>query len=263
MPLSVTCACGADLEAPDDLAGKSIKCPQCDAAVAIPEPNATVDLKDVIEAEPIPPALKEKVCAALGTGERLIWHGRPATSLVFMRQFVYMVVSVIVTLAAVGFLFLYVADRQAKGKPLMDQPMMWGFAALIAFFAVLMIVTPFYKVWQATKTCYALTNRRALILKQGLLGAVLDPYNAPQLTGMKCRTSWLGGGRGDLIFLTVHEVSRKRTTDGQGFSSTSESVKTIYHGFLGIRNVKEVERLIHEKLVDRFVDKMNEVNQSL
>jgi hypothetical protein len=38
MPISVTCACGRKLKAPDAAAGRMAKCPECGAAVPVPDP---------------------------------------------------------------------------------------------------------------------------------------------------------------------------------------------------------------------------------
>ena len=38
MSIFAVCQCGAPIEAPDDLAGQSVKCPQCAAAIALPTP---------------------------------------------------------------------------------------------------------------------------------------------------------------------------------------------------------------------------------
>jgi hypothetical protein len=40
MPISVVCACGRKLKAPDQLAGQQAKCPQCGAVVAVPAMTA-------------------------------------------------------------------------------------------------------------------------------------------------------------------------------------------------------------------------------
>jgi glucose dehydrogenase len=42
MPISVTCACGRKLKAPDAAAGRMAKCPECGAAVPVPDPARMV-----------------------------------------------------------------------------------------------------------------------------------------------------------------------------------------------------------------------------
>src|SRR5262245_22383270 len=36
MAIAITCQCGASFRAKDDLAGKQVKCPKCQAAIAVP-----------------------------------------------------------------------------------------------------------------------------------------------------------------------------------------------------------------------------------
>jgi hypothetical protein len=106
--------------------------------------------------------------------------------------------------------------------------------------------------WRAARrTCYALTNRRALVYKEGLFGPTRDSYTPLEVSAMRRSNSWLVAGSGDLIFRTVQVVSTSRT---RGVSSTS--VKTIHYGFLAIAQVGEVEKLVRETLIDRFVDKL-------
>lgn len=41
MPIAVTCRCGNALSAPDNLAGKAVKCPKCGQPLSIPKPQIT------------------------------------------------------------------------------------------------------------------------------------------------------------------------------------------------------------------------------
>ena len=41
MPISVTCSCGKTFAAPDNLAGKRVKCPQCGKPLDIPHPTSS------------------------------------------------------------------------------------------------------------------------------------------------------------------------------------------------------------------------------
>lgn len=57
MPISVTCQeCGKGLKAPDALAGKKAKCPQCGAVVPIPRPVVDAEVID----DELPPLRKPK-----------------------------------------------------------------------------------------------------------------------------------------------------------------------------------------------------------
>ncbi|MBI3468688.1 MAG: hypothetical protein HY000_37270 [Planctomycetes bacterium] len=43
MPISVACKCGKKFQAPDNLAGKRVKCPGCQQLVVIPAPQVVAD----------------------------------------------------------------------------------------------------------------------------------------------------------------------------------------------------------------------------
>lgn len=43
MPIRVSCGCGREVNAPDNLAGKTVKCPGCKGPLRIPDPNAKDD----------------------------------------------------------------------------------------------------------------------------------------------------------------------------------------------------------------------------
>ncbi|OYP35989.1 biopolymer transporter ExbD [Rhodopirellula sp. MGV] len=58
MSIPVTCPqCGAINKVNDSLAGRRVRCPECDTAVHVPEPEAAIEVEaidvDVIEAEPV------------------------------------------------------------------------------------------------------------------------------------------------------------------------------------------------------------------
>jgi hypothetical protein len=110
--------------------------------------------------------------------------------------------------------------------------------------------------WRAARrTCYALTNRRALVYKEGLFGPTRESYSPLEVAALKRSDSWAVRGSGDLIFRTVQVVSTSRT---RGVSRSS--VKTTHYGFLAVAPVGEVERLVRETLIDRFVDKLAQAN---
>src|SRR6516162_9905515 len=102
MAISSVCACGAEIEAPDDLAGQSVKCPQCAAAVAIPgsaagaqapareevhrengQPGEAPRADNYREDGEVPADLKEKALADLNANEKIIWVAQPVQALIF------------------------------------------------------------------------------------------------------------------------------------------------------------------------------------
>lgn len=105
-------------------------------------------------------------------------------------------------------------------------------------------------------TVYALTNRRALVCRPTLFGeGHVDSYGPQVLQGMRRRDYWFTKGAGDLIFRTERTLHVHVQSNRNGSSaSTSESERRF--GFLGIDNVREVEKLVREKLVNPLVDKL-------
>ena len=82
------------------------------------------------------------------------------------------------------------------------------------------------------------------------------PAGACGSSAMRRSDSWVFPGGGDLIFrsVTVISSSYNRRT---GYS---QSRRTIHYGFLSIAHVKDVEKLVRETLIDRFVDKLTEAS---
>jgi hypothetical protein len=111
---------------------------------------------------------------------------------------------------------------------------------------------PLYRWKLAQRSCYALTNRRALVFRQGLFGPTRESYSPVEVARMRRSDSWLFAAGGDLIFRTVTTV----TTSHSRRTGSSRSVSTKHYGFLAVAHVKEVEKLVRETLIDPFVDRL-------
>jgi hypothetical protein len=72
---------------------------------------------------------------------------------------------------------------------------------------------------------------------------------------MRRSNSCLASGSGDLIYKTVHVITTTRNRHG-----SNSSVRTIHYGFLAIAQVGEVEKIVRETLIDRFVDKLTQAS---
>jgi hypothetical protein len=98
-----------------------------------------------------------------------------------------------------------------------------------------LLLSPAWFFWRACTTCYAVTDRRAIVVRRGLLGGTsCESYGPPALQQM-FRRQW-AARRGDLIF--------DERTVGSG-----EHRRTIRHGFLSVDRVAEVENLIRRELL--------------
>jgi hypothetical protein len=269
--LSVACACGVILEAPSALAGTKLKCPRCAAAVALApgEDAAGVAVAPVScrEDGSVPADLKAKALAGLDPKEKVVWIGQPDARLILLRSGGYLAAGGAGVLVALLWLVIALAPpRAAAPRPQGGKPAAAARTRLQA--SNLLLPAGLFLVsgcvaavallrWKtATRTCYALTNRRALVYKESPFGPTRDSYSPLEVSGMRRSDSWLFAGTGDLIFRTVQVVS----TTSQRTGPWKTSVKTVHYGFLAVPELSAVEKLVRETLIDRFVDKLNQAS---
>jgi hypothetical protein len=265
--IAVACPCGVTLAAPSALAGKSVKCPRCAAAVALPAPAdnaaAAFDPISCREDGEVPADLKDKLLKGLNANEKPVWIGQPVPNLVLLRSSGYFVVGGIGILIAVIWLYVLLTPAKAppppkQGKPVVAAPAaqstgnLWMLPATIFLVSACFSAVPVLRWRTAKRTCYVLTNRRALVYKESLFSPTRESYPPLEVSNMRRSDSWLASGSGDLIYRTVYVVSTSRSRSG-GFSS---SVRTVHYGFLAIAQVAEVEKIVRETLIDPVVDKL-------
>lgn len=262
----VACACGLTIEAPDSLAGKAVKCPQCSAAVSVPAP--AVAAAPYREDGQVPADIKAKLLGDLDPTERVVWVAQPVGTLVFLRNVYFLFPTVI--LAGIALVWLTgslfpaktAADAAAQkaaqhGGKSAAMPAKSSPGGLMAPLGLLCVAAgfaavPFARWYFATRTGYALTSRRALVYKAGLFGPELESYPPLEVANMRRSDSWLSSGSGDLIFRTATVITTSRNRNG----TSSSSVRRIHYGFLGIAKVGEVERLVRETLINRFEERL-------
>jgi hypothetical protein len=269
--LSVACACGVTLEAPAALAGKRVKCPRCAAAVALApgevDAGAAAAPVPCREDGSVPADLKARALAGLDSKEKVVWIGQPDARLVLLRSGGYLAVGGVGVLAALLWLAVALAPpsaaaaRSQAGKQATAARAKFQASSLLlpaGLFLVSGCVGAVALVrWKtATRTCYALTNRRALVYKESPFGPTRDSYSPLEVSGMRRSDSWLFAGTGDLIFRTVQVIS----TTSQRTGPWKTSVKTVHYGFLAVPHLGAVEKLVRETLIDRFVDKLNQAS---
>jgi hypothetical protein len=269
---TATCACGAAIQAPDDLAGQSVKCPQCGSTLVVPSRAAA---RIAAGAEPyredghVPANLKEKALAELGANEHLVWIAQPVSAIVFRRGLGYLVGGGVVAVLALLWLTGGFAGKPAAKAPAGKKaaaaaraktpPPAQSTDPLPIIFlvgAVCCMGVPLFRWKMAQRSCYALTNRRALVFRQGLFGPTRESYSPVEVAQMRRSDSWLFPAGGDLIFRTVTTITTSRSSR----TGTSRSVSTKHYGFLAVAQVKEVEKLVRATLIDPFVDKLQMAN---
>jgi hypothetical protein len=244
-----------DLEAKLDQSAAARSAPTGQAPTA---PPAAVPCR---EDGSVPADLRDKALADLDAKERVVWIAQPVGSLVLLRNLGYFLVSGAVMLVAILWLLGAFAQKPT-GKPpagrVAKQPAPTPQATnkfdplplIILGVSACFTLAPVLRWRTAKRTCYALTNRRALVYKEGLFGPSRESYGPTEVSAMRLRLSWLCRGGGDLIFrsVTVIRTSRNRQT------GTHTSRKTTHYGFLAIAHVHEVEQLVRATLIDRFAN---------
>jgi hypothetical protein len=220
----------------------------------------------------IPAELKAKALGTLDANEKVVWVGQPNTKLILIRSSGYLVGGALGALAMliwVGYLLIPqqaanaaqkkgATQQAAKNAPAPQSVPAGAFLPPAAFLLLSLGCTavPFVRRYVSQRTLYALTNRRALVFKQGLFGPTRDSYSPLEVTAMRRADSWVQSGSGDLIFRTVQVLNTTRYRSGR----TNQSVTTTHYGFLAINHPKDVEKLVRETLIDRFVDKLQQAN---
>ena len=197
----------------------------------------------------LPAELEARVRSELGRGEQLLWVGQPRPGR-FMRSAIPIVLfgipwtafAVFWMAAASGMLFGGFGGGGAKGPP--------GIGAVFACFPLFglpfvligfgMLSSPYWMRRKAKRTCYALTDSRAILWEPGWFGGVeVRSYGPAELT--KIRRKEYSDGSGDLVF--EESVSIGRDSDGD----TTRSITR--HGFMGIDDVRAVEQLLRQALL--------------
>jgi hypothetical protein len=219
--------------------------------------KAAPDMGNLLEESTVPPELKARVEEELTTGERLLWIGQPDQHMILVRALGPGLGAVFIALV-LGSFFLTSAFRDLREHhgtialliPLIVLPIILGIG----------IVTPFFQKWRARRTCYVLTNRRAIVWQANWFGIPrMTNYNPAELTGLRRADSWFVKDCGDVIFksITVITTTTYRGARTGRYMGSSVSKKTYNYGFLAVRNPRAIEVLIRETLVDPLMDKMN------
>src|SRR5262249_34904107 len=96
-------------------------------------------------------------------------------------------------------------------------------------------------------TCYALTNRRAVVWEAGWFGTVrVYSYTASALGKMQRRER--ADGSGDLVFEEIVSVGSQYVSQGQHGGHWQTSTSVTARGFLAIERVRDMEDLIRRTL---------------
>jgi hypothetical protein len=198
----------------------------------------------------LPVALDVRVRAELRDGERLLWVGQPRPRRWARQAIPVVLFGIPWTAFAVFWMAVTSASLLVFGELSNIGGVFrgfWAFFACFPLFGLLFVViglgmlsSPYWRWRQAKRTCYALTDRRVILWQAGMFGSVEVRSRGPEALGKVCRTEY-ADGCGDLVFEEV--VSIGRDSDGDRTTSTTR------HGFMAIRNAREVEELLRKALL--------------
>lgn len=195
----------------------------------------------------LPDELDARVRSELAHGEQLLWVGQPRPS-----RFARMTIPIVLFgIPWTGFAIFWttMASWGLWGNAGGAQNVGPGFLFSICFplfglpFILIglgMLSSPFWARRRAKRTCYAVTNRRAILLAAGAFrGVEVRSYRPADLTKMFRREN--ADGSGDIVF---EEITQVRST-----RDSSSTTRTQERGFLGIENVREIEELLRKALL--------------
>lgn len=195
----------------------------------------------------LPDELDARVRSELDHNEQLLWVGQPRPSR-FARATIPTVLfgipwtafALLWTGMALWGLWGNAGAAQNAAPPLVFNVCfpLWGVPFILVGLG--MLSSPFWARRKAKRTCYALTDRRAILFEAGAFRSVeVRSYRPAELTKMFRREK--ADGSGDLVF---EELIRVR-----GVSDRNRTVNTQDRGYLGIENVREIEELVRKALL--------------
>jgi hypothetical protein len=240
MPISVTCHCGARLKVPDTAAGKSVRCSACKAIIEVPDalievpaparPAGKASRGTLLARTDVPEEWQEELVQELSRDEQILWVGRPIPELWGKKSLLVPIIGVIVLGLAGAAALLPLKLPLPADIPSFARAMLWiptGFLGLMGLLCIL--ATLFQKRDPKFRPVYMLTNRRVITRTGGYEGSVSSAF-PPKLMNLRREDSWKPG------------------------------VGSLYGGvfMVDLENVKQVEKLIRQTLVDRLTDKLTE-----
>jgi hypothetical protein len=191
--------------------------------------------------EILPEELDILVQSELRSGEHLVWTGQPLPRR-FMRS------SIPIVLFGIPWTAFSIFWMAMSLGPLFVAAGQGGFGMFFGCFPLFglpfvliglgMLSSPFWTYRKAKRTCYALTDQRAIVWASGWYsGTAVRSFKPSDLDKMS-RIDY-SDGSGDLIFEEFLPVSRQSDVH-------SESTK---RGFIAIENVREIEELVRRTLL--------------
>jgi hypothetical protein len=203
----------------------------------------------------IPAPLRAAAEKALTADEEMLWVGRPSRN----RQvhppcpipksvgIGLIALAGVIVVAVLGSAFA----SKAGGFPVFG----FFFAGVLGLIGAAIVYLPaLNKPEKLCRYCYVVTNRRALLVEQTLLGTNVQTYLPQQLLGLERRDHAEVAGAGDLVFEYITTLGGEFNPNTFGFmqqTPTAPATKPqrVPRGFVCLDQVRKVEDLIRTSLL--------------
>lgn len=209
----------------------------------------------------------EVIESELYDDEELIWWGQPIPS--YAARNVNML-SIMMSLVMAAFAFGFIAFTQEMfaDSPFRSSSRNSGMFSIISVMFILIpgvmflgsiwqVISPLRNWFKATRTVYALTNKRAIIITH-MLSRNVQSFHDEHVTKLQTRS--YGGGVGDVIFATEQVTRQYRDHRNNGFHVTFGEGGTnfgfgprtrtttfqVNHGFMAIPDARVVEDFVSQ-----------------
>lgn len=192
----------------------------------------------IVELQHLPPKLQSRIEHELRANEELVWTGRPMPWVLARSGVPTMIYAIPFLAVAIFITYKSLYMGSAMGLPSASPPLIFlivGFGFILI--GAVMTLAPLWKWLAANSTCYALTTRRAIVFEAGFNSTTIRSYGPGDFDKLSRRER--SSGTGDLVFEEVDATSRLN----EGSPSKSR------RGFLAIRDVAAIERLLRETLL--------------
>lgn len=184
----------------------------------------------------LPTEIHAAISNVLRPDEGVTWIGRPIAGL-YVRRYVplYLFGIAWFGLAIYVMAGMSTATSRRGERAVVPSLMVAGASSLLA---VGVLGVPLLAWRKAKRTCYALTNQRAIIFDPyWWSGAEVHAFEPADLISMRGNVRF-ANGRGDLVFDQVEHVQ------------SDDHTVILDRGFLSIENVKRVEEAVREMVAE-------------
>jgi hypothetical protein len=190
--------------------------------------NQPVMHKPVADTWELPNKLRILVETELNPGEDITWIGSPIPRLFARRALPIVLFGIPWTLFAVFWICGAAGFKMPNIQKMEDGFFLFGIPFVLV--GIVMLSSPLWYRYKARRTCYVLTNRRAIVFDGGFLNTTIRSFEPERLHDL--RRIQRDDGSGDLVLDRVFNLHR------EGHMQSTD------YGFLAIENVRAVEQLV-------------------